>query len=77
MRKKEMDRFGRHQSGSSAGAAEFEMQQRTLRTTGTGRRIEPIFDASGSLKRHVMSKIDDARLHRTPETTDDEGQGDR
>ncbi len=53
------------------------MQQRTLRTTGTGRRIEPIFDASGSLKRHVMSKIDDARLHRTPETTDDEGQGDR
>lgn len=55
------------------------MQQRTSRTTGTGtgRRIEPIFDASGSLKRHVMSKIDDARLHRTPETTDDEGQGDR
>jgi len=74
-----MDRFGRHQSGSSASAAEFEMQQRTSRTTGTGtgRRIEPIFDASGSLKRHVMSKIDDARLHRTPETTDDEGQGDR
>lgn len=53
------------------------MQQRMSQTTGTSRRIEPIFDASGALKRHAMSKADDARLHKTPETTEDEGRGDR
>lgn len=52
------------------------MQQRTSQTTGTSRRVEPIFDASGSLKRHVMSKIDEARLHQTSARRDDDGQGD-
>lgn len=53
------------------------MQQRTPQPTETNRRVEPIFDASGSLRRHVMSKIDEARFHQTSEGTDDDNRGDR
>lgn len=50
------------------------MQQRTPQPTETYRRVEPIFDASGSLKRHAMSKIDEARNPSTSEGTNDEDQ---
>jgi hypothetical protein len=46
------------------------MQQHTSQTTETRRRVEPIFDASGSLKRHVMSKIDEIRTNHLREAAD-------
>jgi hypothetical protein len=38
------------------------------RSTGGGRRIEPIFDASGTLRRHALSRSDTAT--RKTETGD-------
>lgn len=42
------------------------MQQSTSHSQ-TKRRVEPIFDASGSLRRHVMSKLDEANLSHATE----------
>jgi len=53
------------------------MQQRRSQTPETSRRVEPIFDASGSLKRHAMSKIDEVRTNGIPETADGDGQSGR
>jgi hypothetical protein len=40
---------------------EFEMSERVMRANESRTRIEPIFDASGALKRHVLHKKDATR----------------
>lgn len=35
---------------------EFQMPEHLSRSAGAYRRIEPIFDASGALKRHAMNE---------------------
>ena len=40
---------------------EFEMSERVMLANESRIRIEPIFDASGALKRHVLHKNDAAR----------------
>lgn len=74
---KQMARFERHGTGPESGTVESEMQQRRSQTPETSRRVEPIFDASGSLKRHAMSKIDEVRTNGIPETADGDGQSGR
>lgn len=40
---------------------EYEMSERVMLANESRIRIEPIFDASGALKRHVLHKNDAAR----------------
>ena len=47
---------------------EFQMPDHIPRSNGGGRRIEPIFDASGTLRRHALSRSDTAA--RKTETGD-------
>lgn len=77
MQTKQMARFERHGIGPDSGVVESEMQQHTSQTTETRRRVEPIFDASGSLKRHVMSKIDEIRTNHLREAADGNDQSGR
>ncbi|WP_293334445.1 hypothetical protein [Parvibaculum sp.] len=37
------------------------------------RRVEPILDASGTLKRHVMSKVEKARFQEAEESAESGG----
>lgn len=47
------------------------MPDHISRSPGSGRRIEPIFDASGTLKRHALNQGDATRKT----ATDDKGRG--
>jgi len=47
---------------------EYEMSERVMRTNESRTRIEPIFDASGALKRHVLYKKDAARQEQSGDT---------
>ena len=46
---------------------EWQMPETFSQTTETHRHVEPIFDASGSLKRHILSRLD-AEHTEKPET---------
>lgn len=66
MRKTRVSRFYERTAGKMSGGVEQKMQQSTSHSQ-TKRRVEPIFDASGSLRRHVMSKLDEANLSHATE----------
>lgn len=50
------------------------MQQNTSQSQSR-RHVEPIFDASGSLKRHAISRLSETSLQKASETQSDEDQG--
>jgi len=54
-----MSRFHKQRTGKDTGAAEQQMQ-RSQPHSEIRRRVEPILDASGTLKRHVMSRTEKA-----------------
>ena len=47
---------------------EYEMSERVMRANESRTRIEPIFDASGALKRHVLYKKDATRQEQSGDT---------
>ncbi|MAM94623.1 MAG: hypothetical protein CMI61_08365 [Parvibaculum sp.] len=67
-----MNRFHKQRSGKETGAAEQKMQQSTTYSE-IRRRVEPILDASGTLKRHVMSKVEKARFQEAEESAESGG----
>ena len=73
MQTKQMSSFHKHSAGKGSGAAEQKMQQSSTPQSEIRRRIEPILDASGTLKRHAMSMLDEATIARTVEVVHDDG----
>lgn len=51
---------------------ELQMPEMLSRTTETKRRVEPILDASGTLRRHVLSKLEEARTSSSADDSTDE-----
>ena len=51
-------KFDRYKAAGNARPKEYQMTETFSQRTEGPQRVEPIFDASGSLKRHVMSKLD-------------------
>lgn len=66
-----MNRFYKYATGQAV-ATERQMQQNTSQTR---RHIEPIFDASGSLKRHAISRLNEAGLQKASEPSSNDDQG--
>lgn len=71
-----MARFPGSEVGNNAGEVEQDMQ-RTTSQREVRRHVEPILDASGTLKRHAMTRLDDGPLSKSPEIPSLEREGDR
>jgi hypothetical protein len=78
MRVTKMSRFHKQRSGKETGAAEQQMQQMQQMQQSTPhseirRRVEPILDASGTLKRHAMSKVEKAGFQEAERPLENDG----
>lgn len=53
-----MSKFDRYKAVADGRPMEWQMPETFFHAREDQRRVEPIFDASGSLKRHILSKLD-------------------
>lgn len=55
-----MSKLDKYGSGVKARATEWKMPEIGTQMKETRRHVEPIFDASGTLKRHALSRLEAA-----------------
>jgi len=55
-----MSKTAKDAAGPEARPTEWQMPETAMQMTEARRRVEPILDASGTLRRHVLSKLDEA-----------------
>lgn len=71
-----MSKTAKGAAGAKARPTEWQMPEIATQMTDARRRVEPILDASGTLRRHVLSKLDEAhaevpaRSTRTEKTSE-------
>tara|TARA_R110002110_G_scaffold179197_13_gene384634 strand:- start:11900 stop:12115 length:216 start_codon:yes stop_codon:yes gene_type:complete len=59
-----MGKFDKHRATPGSRLTESKMQKNVTPDPESHRRVEPILDASGSLKRHTLSRLDEARIEK-------------
>jgi len=68
-----MSKFDRYKAAGDARSMEWQMRETFSQPTEGQRRVEPIFDASGSLKRHILSKLDAEHTEKPEARSRDDG----
>ncbi|MBO6678805.1 hypothetical protein [Parvibaculum sp.] len=72
-----MTKFDRYKAAGDTRPTEWQMPDTLSQSPETHRHVEPIFDASGSLKRHVLSKLEAEQTEKPEAAVRDDETGRR
>ena len=70
-----MSKFDRYKAAGDTRPTEWQMPDTLSQPTKNHRRVEPISDASGSLKRHVLSKLESGQTQKPRTAAPDDETG--